>query len=287
MSPEGDPLGWVTDDGSAWLEHTLTTGDHDRAEVWGVTAYDDAFVAVGSTIQREVRRIAASGLVPGGEPHLTYVEKRRIPTVWVSTDCIRWAGRSFDDVVGPHADLIAIAGDGQRLVAVGRTFDEDGVSGTGGLVLTSTNGLSWRRAHLGPAADFVEGSFTAVDVGNGGWYAASVDIEGAAVWSSDDGVRWSLIESSRRTFRGLTIQGLAVDGDRLLAAGTSLINPRPRYFVSRTGGRSWKPATLDVSLLAGDEARVGGLSVIAGDVVVVGTHRNAPVLEGGDLYARD
>lgn len=288
MSTDGDPLGWVTDDGSVWLEHTLAPADRDRADVWGVTAHDGQFIAVGSTVQRDVRRIVADGIVSDGDAPVTYVETRRSPTVWISSDGGRWSGRSFDDVVGPHADLTAVAGNGERLVAVGRTFDVDGVTGTGGLVLTSTDGRSWRRADLGPAADWAEGSFTAVDAGEDGrWYAASVDIDGAAIWTSTDGLRWSVIESSRRTFRGLTLQGLAVDGDRLLAAGTSLIDPQPKYFVSRTGGRSWKPATLDVSLLAGRDARIGDLSVISGDVVVVGTLRDAPVLEGGDLYVRD
>jgi hypothetical protein len=32
---------------------------------------------------------------------------------------------------------------------------------------------------------------------------------------------------------------------------------------------------------------VGDLTVIAGDVVVVGTHRGAPVLEGGELHVGD
>lgn len=288
MSTEGDPLGWITDDGSAWLEHTLAPADRDRAEVWGVTAFEGQFVAVGSTVVRDVRRIVADGIPWDRNPPVTYVEQRRSPTVWISSDGGRWSGRSFADIAGPHADLIAVAGNGERLVAVGRTFDADGVNGTAGLVLTSTDGRSWRRADLGPAADWSEGSFTAVDAGEDGrWYAASVDISGAAIWTSSDGLRWSVIESSRRTFRGMTLQGLAVDGDRLLAAGTSLIDPRPRYFVSRTGGRSWKSATLDVSLLRGRHARVGDLAVIAGDVVVVGTRRGAPVLEGGDLYVRD
>lgn len=287
MSADGDPLGWLTDDGTQWVEHTLGTPDRQRAEVWGVAPYAGDFVAVGATIERADRRIAESGIVSGPQTQVTFVERRRAPTVWRTSDCTDWTGQSFEDVVGPHADLIAVACDGTRLVAVGSTLDADGAQGLRGLVLTSTDGSTWRRADLGADSDMIEGSFTGVAVGDDGWYATSVDIDGGAVWRSPDGWRWSIVDGSRAAFRGITLQGIGVDRGRILVAGTGLFDPRPRYFVSRTAGRRWRKAKLDVSLLAGPKAVVGDLTVIAGDVVVVGTHRGAPVLEGGELHVGD
>ena len=287
MSADGDPLGWLTDDGSQWVEHTLGTTERRTAEVWGVAPYAGDFVAVGATIERADRRIAESGIVPGDDTQVTFVERRRAPTVWRTSDCTEWSGQSFEDVAGPHADLIAVACDGARLVAVGGALDDDGAEGARGLVLTSTDGATWRRAGLGADGDLTEGSFTGVAVGDDGWYATSVDIDGGAVWRSSDGWRWSVVDGSRDAFRGITLQGIGVDRDRILVAGSPLFEPEPRYFVSRTAGRRWRKAKLDVSLLAGPDALVGDLTVIAGDVVVVGTHRGAPVLEGGELHVGD
>jgi hypothetical protein len=287
MSADGDPLGWLTADGTQWVEHTLATPDRQTAEVWGVAPYAGDFVAVGAMIERADRRIAESGIVPGPETRLTFIERRRAPTVWRTSDCTEWTGQSFEDVVGPQADLIAVACDGSRLVAVGGTLDDDGAQGVRGLVLTSTDGATWRRVDLGTDGDLPEGSFTDVAVSDDGWFATSVDIDGGAVWRSRDGWRWSVVEGSRDAFRGMSLQGIGVDRDRILVAGAALFEPEPRYFVSRNGGRRWRKATLDVSLLAGPDAVVGDLTVIAGDVVVVGTHRGAPVLEGGALHASD
>jgi hypothetical protein len=287
MSADGDPLGWLTDDGTRWVEHTLGAPERQTAEVWGVAPYAGDFVAVGATIERADRRIAESGIVPGTDAQVTFLQSRRTPTVWRTSDCTEWTGQSFEDVVGQHADLIAVACDGSRLVAVGGTLDDDGAQGVRGLVLTSTDGATWGRVHLGAEGALTEGSFTGVAVGDDGWFATSVDIDGGAVWHSADGGRWSIVDGSRDTFRGMTLQGIGIDGKRILVAGTALFEPEPRYFVSRTAGRRWRRATLDVSLLAGPDAMVGDLTVIAGDVVVVGTHRGAPVLEGGELHVGD
>jgi hypothetical protein len=287
MSDDGEPLGWLTEDGEQWVEHTLAAAEHQMPEVWGVASYGGDYVAVGTTVERSVRRIAESGIVPGPDTQVTYIGGRRAPTVWRSSDCVNWSGQSFEDVVGPHADLIAVASDGERLVAVGGILDDDGAQTTRGLVLTSTDGATWRRADIDDDAAFTEGAFTGITVGDDAWYATSVDIDGGAVWRSPDGWRWTVVDGSRDAFRGLTLQGIGVDRGRLLVAGSGLFDPEPRYFVSRNGGRTWRRAQLDLAMLAGSDALVTDLAVIAGDIVVVGTHRSAPVLEGGTLYVGD
>lgn len=288
MSDDGEPLGWLTDDGRQWVEHTLGAAEHQTPEVWGVASYGGDYVAVGATVERVVRRIAESGIVPGPDTQVTYISGRRAPTVWWTSDCVSWSGQSFEDVVGPHADLIAVACDGDRLVAVGGILDHDGAQTTRGLVLTSTDGTTWRRVDIDDDdAAFNEGAFTGIAVGDDAWYATSVDIEGGAVWTSPDGERWTVVDGSRDAFRGLTLQGIGVDRGRLLVAGAGLFDPEPRHFVSRNGGRSWRRARLDLAMLAGSDALVTDLAVIAGDIVVVGTHRGAPVLEGGTLYVGD
>jgi hypothetical protein len=287
MSDDREPMGWLTEDGSQWIEHTLATSAHATAEVWGVAAHREEFVAVGSTTERDRRRIGASGIVPGEDNQVTYVDQREAPTVWHTTDARRWQGRTLDHIVGPHAQLIAVASDGDRLVAVGSTTGMGSDRGTQGLVVVSDGGRVWRRGRLQGGGRLAEGMFTGVTYAGGRWYASSVALEGGAVWTSADGRRWSVVAGSSEMFRGIALQGIGGDDRRLLVAATSLTDPKPQYFASRNGGRTWRPTKLDVAMLAGRDALVGDLAVIAGDVVVVGTHRGAPVLEGGELDAAD
>lgn len=285
MSVDREPMGWLTEDGSRWVEHTLATPAHASAEVWGVAAHRDEFVAVGSTTERRTRHIGASGIVAGADNQVTFLDHRESPTIWRTADCRRWDGRTLDHIVGPHAQLIAVASAGDQLVAVGRANDEHSANGTEGLAVVSDDGGSWRRARLDGGGGLAEGTFTGVTRAGGRWFASSVTIEGGAVWTSPDGRRWSIVPGSAKRFRGMALQGIGGDNRRLLVAATSVVDPKPQYFASRDGGRTWRPATLDVAMLAGRDAQVGDLNVISGDVVVVGTHRGAPVLEGGELDA--
>lgn len=287
MSDDREPIGWLTEDGSRWIEHTLATSAHATAEVWGVAAHRADFVAVGSTTERDRRRIGASGIVPGEDNQVTFVDQREAPTIWRTTDARRWEGRTLDHIVGPQAQLIAVASHADRLVAVGSATGMGSGRGTQGLVVVSDDGRAWRRGRLQGSARLAEGMFTGVTHAGGRWYACSVAVEGGAVWTSDDGRRWSVVAGSEDMFRGIALQGIGGDGRRLLVAATSLTDPKPQYFASRNGGRTWRPTKLDVAMLAGRDALVGDLAVIAGDVVVVGTHRGAPVLEGGELDAAD
>lgn len=285
MSADHEPMGWLTEDGTRWVEHTLATPAHAGAEVWGVAAHRDEFVAVGSTTERGTRHIGASGIVAGSDSQVTFLDHRESPTIWRTADCRRWAGRTLDHIVGPHAQLIAVASKGDQLVAVGRATDAGSARGTEGLAVVSDDGASWRRARLEGGGGLAEGMFTGVTRAGGTWFASSVTIDGGAVWTSADGRRWSMVPGSADRFRGIALQGIAGDDRRLLVAATSLVDPKPQYFASRDAGRTWRPATLDVAMLAGRDAQVGDLAVISGDVVVVGTHRGAPVLEGGELDA--
>jgi hypothetical protein len=285
MSADREPMGWLTQDGSQWVEHTLATPAHASAEVWGVAAHRDEFVAVGSTTERRTRHIGASGIVAGDDNQITFLDHRESPTIWRTADCRRWAGRTLDHIVGPHAQLIAVASADDQLVAVGSATASGTARGTEGLAVVSDDGSSWRRAHLEGGGRLAEGMFTGVTRAGGRWFATSVTIDGGAVWTSADGRRWSIVPGSVDMFRGIALQGIAGDDRRLLVAATSLLDPKPQYFASRDGGRTWRPTTLDVAMLTGRDAQVGDLAVISGDVVVVGTHRGVPVLEGGELDA--
>lgn len=285
MSADREPMGWLTEDGSTWVEHTLATPQHASAEVWGVAAHRDEFVAVGSTSERRTRHIGASGIVPGADNQVTFLDQRDSPTIWRTADCRRWDGRTLDHIVGPHAQLIAVASDGDQLVAVGSATDVATARGTEGLAVVSDDGGSWRRASVEGGGRLAEGTFTGVTRAGGRWFASSVTIDGGAVWTSEDGRRWSMVPGSADMFRGIALQGIGGDRRRLLVAATSVVDPRPQYFASRDGGRTWRPTSLDVAMLAGRDAQVGDLAVISGDVVVVGTHRGVPVLEGGELDA--
>jgi hypothetical protein len=288
IGDDAEPVSWLTQDGNRWVEHHLQSPAGGTPDVWGVAAHDGRFVAVGSITERDA---APAGTFPmSGEDndHVTHATVRRVPTVWWTTDCTAWSGTVLGAVVDAHAQLVAVACDGRRLVAVGSLLDDDGVQGVGGVVLTSTDGYRWRTAAMPDGREvFAEGSFTAVAHVDDGWVAASSDMDGGAVWWSGDGGVWTVVPGSRQAFRGVTLQGIGARGRRWYAAGTSLIDAQPSFHVSRDGGRSWTPAPLDVQLVSGPDALVHDLSVISGDIVVVGTHAGAPVIEGGELDGGD
>jgi hypothetical protein len=187
------------------------------------------------------------------------------------------------DVDEPHAQLVSVSCSSAVLVAVGSTLDADGVQGSGALVLTSSDhGRTWRRGEVARAdATLAEGSLTGVTRAGDRWLATSSDIEGGAVWTSDDGLRWSSIPATAKQFRGMTLQGIGVWRGHVVVAATALTTHTPRYFVSDDGCRSWRRLRPGPQALTGGDVTVNDLTVVPDGLMVVGTHRGVPVIEGG------
>src|SRR5690606_22550231 len=178
-----------------------------------------------------------------------------------------------------HAQLVSVSCHTDLLVAVGSTLDADGVQGDGGLVLVSEDhGRSWRRCELPAQSALSEGSFTGITRTRGRWFATSTDIEGGAVWSSDDGRRWWPIGASARRFRGFSLQGIGARGGDVFVVATSLRDHRSHLFASTDRCRTWQDVRRRRLTLDGPDATVNDLSVLADDVVVVGTRQGAPLI---------
>jgi hypothetical protein len=286
---DGDPVSWTNTGDARWPEHTLVQPAPGEPEVWGVAAHAGQFVAVGSMLQTVARQITPDDDVPGEQQTVTFTSARRRPTVWWTRDGARWSGRMLDDLDERHAQLISLSCHSNLLVAVGSTLDADGVQGDGGLVLTSDDhGHTWRRGEVAPGdVTLAEGSFTGVTMVDGRWFATSTDIEGGAVWTSDDGLRWSTLAPSARQFRGITLQGIGARRGRVYVAGTSLTDHTPRYFASADRCRTWQRLRPALKALSGSDVTVNDLTVVADDVVVVGTQQGAPIIEGAMADASD
>jgi hypothetical protein len=234
-------------------------------------------------LQTDAMAVAADGAAPGEDAQVTFTSSRRRPTVWWTRDTFEWDGRMIDDVDEQHAQLISVSCHTDLLVAVGSTLDADGVQGDGAFMLASADqGETWRRGDIDPRdASLSEGSFTGVAEVRGEWFATSTDIEGGALWTSPDGLCWSTIGGSAKRFRGITLQGLGVHGRCVYLAGTTLTDHRPRYFVSTDRCRTWQSLRPGPTVLTGEDTTVNDLTMMADEVVVVGTRHGVPVIEGG------
>lgn len=277
----GAPISWMNQGDVNWQQRALAKPASGEPEVWGVAAHGDQFVAVGSTQQVDARAGADSDS-PDDGLQVTLRSSSRRPTIWWTRDSLQWDGHVLD-VGEPHAQLVSVSCHSGLLVAVGSTLDADGAQGDGAFILTSADdGATWRRGEIAPRdASLAEGSFTGVALLGGEWFATSTDIEGGAVWTSPDGLRWTPLAGSARQFRGITLQGIDVHRQQVYLAGTGLTDHRPRYYVSADRCRTWHRLRPGPTVLAGEDTTVNDLTVMSDEVVVVGTRRGEPVIEGG------
>lgn len=283
MTGTGDPVSWHSRDGRRWQTRRLPTPADGEAEVWGVAAHGVRYIAVGSVLQRRAAPVLGGLAGDDAQTDVTFVATHRRPTVWWTDDTATWTPATVDDATATHAQLIAVSCDGRTLVAVGSTLDVDGVQGDGGLILSSHDGRTWRPGDLGPSASLPEGSFTGVAAAGQGWFATSSDMSGGAIWSSSDGLRWSVVVPTRHQFAGMTLQGLGVHGRHVHVVATRLADHTIRYYTSSDGCRTWRRLgpRVRANRQASAAVTVTDLTVIDDEIVVVGTQGTAPVIEGG------
>ena len=214
------PTVWTSADGTAW---SRTPADPEvfaeSGAMFDVIATDDGVVVVGGIVD----------VVSEEEFYLR-------PAVWHSTDATTWARVWEGDRVGvtpmnPGIKAVALSPDG-LLVAVGSAEDSSGAPVAA--VWTSPDGIAWERVDLDAAA--FRGSSDAgtviLDVSwNGGFVAVGTDggVD-PALWRSEDGRSWELIEMTGETFAGTgTISSVAALGSGFVAAG-------PHGFADQSGG---------------------------------------------------
>lgn len=201
---------WTSADGRSWTRHRDAFPAHDGSgeqHPIGVTVHDGRWVAAGWT---------------GGVGH-------QQAAIWWSDDGQRWAAASGDTFSGSHARSVrAIASGPGGIVAVGSINDGTDVDAA---VWTSPDGETWTSVG---AADAFGGPETqqmfAVGAVGDGYIAVGREGAGGAAWSSRDGADWSRTVQDSFGEEDITVlRGLAVAGDRVVAAGgaTSLGGSAP------------------------------------------------------------
>jgi hypothetical protein len=187
-------------DGTTWSDAPVGT---PGAKVSGVTATDEGFVAVGS-----VETSAAA---------------------WVSPDGQTWQRATFSDGSDASADLVSVAAQGRRLVALGAVPapGDEAIPGswTGPAAwLSSDGGATWTQTGStlqGTAPDLYPSSSPDLSALSGGFIGVGPNAQGnLAVWTSVDGTKWqpATIDATSEEF-GLS---LAVSGSRAIIGGRTV-----------------------------------------------------------------
>ena len=168
----GAPAAWYSADGLAWSRAPSPADGPDRAQLRAVVATQHGFVAAGS----DERDLLAPRAV-----------------FWASADGQAWQRvPDVDDFAGVRVEGLAVE-DG-AVVAVGTVYA--GKEPTGAVSWRSADGTTWRRS---PASgDLEAGQMHSVSAGAKGLLAVGAELAGhrALVWSSSDGLAWTLAPDS-------------------------------------------------------------------------------------------
>ncbi|HEY5276570.1 MAG TPA: hypothetical protein VIK38_08565 [Coriobacteriia bacterium] len=186
-------------DGTTWSEAPVGT---PGANVSDVSATDEGFVAVGS-----VETSAAA---------------------WMSPDGQHWQRATFPDGSDASADLVSVAAQGCRLVALGAVPapGDEAIPGawTGPASwLSADGGASWTQtgsALHGTAPDLYP-SIPDLYAMSGGFIVVGDNAQGnLAVWTSVDGTKWqpATIDATSEEFG----RSLAVSGSRAIIGGKTV-----------------------------------------------------------------
>jgi hypothetical protein len=223
-----DGLLLVSVDGATWSSVSL--GAAGAVRVNDVAATDTGFVAVGS--------VGSSA------------------AVWTSSDLEHWARASFPDGSDASAQLVAVAAQGQRLVALGAVpapgeAANDPWTGLGAW-LSTDGGASWTLSGTtlrGDAPVLYPPSMPGLYALRGGFVAFGNPGPGAlAVWTSSDGTSWrpATVQAASDA-AGRTI---AISGGRAVIAGndlgTGMGGSRAIFWTGEVGGMTVTPSPMPV-----------------------------------------
>lgn len=238
---------WYVDDAGTW--HRVPHDDDlfGDSRVNSVVAHDGSFLAVGSAI-------------------------------WQSADGIDWdrigeaPKTALGHVISTDYGLMAAGDDGQEAPAIYRSGD----------------GTSWIQAEVGGTSEgFNCSTYDIVEAEDGlfavGCSAAAggptASNRNAAVWRSDDGSVWSMVERAASS-RHDNLWGIVADGNRLVAAGDTT---QPSYsnsgliWISVDGGSTWEPQ-IDDGFVFGNirsetrHAFIRSITLFEGKFIVVGAY---------------
>ena len=180
--------------------------------------------------------------------------------VWRSTDGVTWTLEARTAVFD-LAHLRGLASDGHRLVAIGTTITDDaGQAAHHGAVWVSDDGRDWARQAVVP-------EFVAVAATASGFVAAADGSDGPEVWSSPDGLAWSIVATSTVLGQG-QVRAMAATPVGVVAVGSG----SPADASSQTAaawrsadGTHWTRATAQpwFSNASMDDIAVSGSAIVA------------------------
>lgn len=238
---------WTSTDGTSWQRVPHDDEVFGDATMYAVTTGGPGLVAVGShafqgfpiawtstdgtTWQRQPDEVAALenrgqmlSVVAGG-PGLVAVGHggSRQAAVWTSTDGTTWQQVPHDDALFGGDDgtqvLNSVTVGGPGLVAVGHSLDPYHA-----LVLTSTDGTTWRRVPDDQEA-FASPQLLSVTSGGPGMVAVGYDVLAAgSVWTATDGNSWQRVPPDAAAFGELgphqtILHAVTAGGPGLIAVG--------------------------------------------------------------------
>ena len=192
------PIVWTSEDGAVWTRlPTDETVFEPNSFVTGIEPFDDGLVIVGSTCGEDPGCRAA---------------------VWTSADGIAWDRSYVDDQAG---EIEAVAVGGPGLVAVGYSCDES--ARCRAAIWTSDDAIAWTAVPYDPDlfGELSEDAFHEIDVvatGGPGLVAMGHIGRQPTVWTSADGLTWSLIPPDLSGIEG-SVSVLFAGGPGLVAVG--------------------------------------------------------------------
>lgn len=163
-------------------------------------------------------------------------------------------------------------------VAVGHTSpDTQNIEAVTGLILTSVDGFSWKRAGTG-----LPGSLSSVAYGNG--IFAAVGVGGRIELSTDGGNTWNNLRPSANLLYGITFAA-----DKFVAVGACPSTGQPgwlNYFIMTSlNGQDWVAENLGV--LPEGSGLLSSIAFGKDTLVAVGSRAVLTSMNGGDWVVRD
>jgi hypothetical protein len=159
-------------------------------------------------------------------------------SVWISTDSRSWRRAEIASAPFAGGGVTDLVHGGPGLVAVGYREDPGETSEpVGGLIWTSTDGMTWRRTGDEKLFDLNEGNMTAVTRGGPGFVVAGSDIDGSVLWTSTDGLQWTRLARDS-VFRAAGISAITELDGGMLALGARFPDIAPLAWRS-SDGQTW------------------------------------------------
>lgn len=217
---ETDGAVWTSPDGLDWVR---------------ASDPDDALAGDGSQRIHDVTP-GGPGLVAVGDTRLVTDQGTRDAEIWVSTDGDVWerVDNGQAGLAGEGDQLANVIRAGQDiLVAAG--FNSGGGTGTDAAVWTSADGVTWEqvgdRESLGGEFDQQIHGLTPIGTGwvAAGWTYRTENDRNAAIWASEDGRAWILIDDPAAQVGGSDwqqIEAVAASGTTAIAVGMDWIDGR-------------------------------------------------------------